>query len=126
MDERSGSGMKKLAKERAEIYQVFSNENRVLIFWNLADKYEMTVNELAEAIGSTVQNTSQHLRLMKAKNILEATRDGQMVRYRIADSLAGRYSLYIHRKNFEDIRNNKLSDDLFNFDIQIPDDFFDR
>ena len=118
--------MKKLAKERAEIYQVFSNENRVLIFWNLADKYEMSVNELADAIGSTIQNTSQHLRLMKAKHILEASRDGQMIRYRIADSIAGRYSLYIHRKNFEYIRNNNLTDDLFDFDIEIPDDFFDR
>jgi DNA-binding transcriptional ArsR family regulator len=126
MNSRSRSELKKLAKERAEIYQIFSNENRVLIFWNLAHKYEMTVNELAESIGSTVQNTSQHLRLMKAKNILEASRDGQMIHYRIADTSAGRYSIYIHRKNFQDIRDQEITNDMFDFDIQIPDDFFDR
>ena len=118
--------MKKLAKERAEIYQVFANENRVLIFWYLAKNYEMTVNELAEAIDSTVQNTSQHLRLMKSKGILESTRDGQNILYRIADTKAGRYSLYIHRKNFEEIQSNHLVDEIFDFNIKLPDDFFDR
>lgn len=117
--------MKKLAKERAEIYQVFSNDKRVLIFWNLADKHEMTVNEIAEAIGSTLQNTSQHLRLMKAKDILESHRNGQTIHYRIADTKAGRYSLYIHQKNFEDIRNEYIGEDTFDFDFTIPDDFFD-
>ena len=118
--------MKKLAKERAEIYQVFSNENRVLIFWYLAKKHEMSVNELAEAIDSTVQNTSQHLRLMKAKDILESTRDGQNILYRIADTKAGHYSLYIHRKNFEEIQSAHLVNETFDFDIKLLDDFFDR
>jgi ArsR family transcriptional regulator len=118
--------MKELAKERAEIYQVFSNDKRVLIFWKLAKNIEMSVNEIAEAIGSTVQNTSQHLRLMKAKNILESSRNGQSIHYRIADSKVGRYSLYIHKENFEEIQNEYLEDDKFDFDITIPDDFFDR
>jgi DNA-binding transcriptional ArsR family regulator len=118
--------MKELAKERAEIYQVFSNDKRVLIFWNLADKHEMSVNELADAIETSVQNTSQHLRLMKAKDILESSRNGHTINYRIADTLSGRYSLYIHQKNFEQIRNDYLSEDAFDFDITIPDDFFDR
>ena len=118
--------MKELAKERAEIYQVFSNDKRVLIFWKLAEKHEMSVNELAEAIETTIQNTSQHLRLMKAKNILESTRNGQTILYRIANTKAGRYSLYIHQKNFEEIRNDYLSDEAFDFDITVPDDFFDH
>jgi DNA-binding transcriptional ArsR family regulator len=118
--------MKQLAKERAEIYQVFSNDKRVLIFWLLAKNHQMSVNDLAKAIDSTVQNTSQHLRLMKAKNILDSTREGQTILYRIADTQAGRYSLYIHRENFEDIQNGFLVDGSFDFNIQVPDDFFDR
>lgn len=118
--------MKELAKERAEIYQVFSNDKRVLIFWHLAKTQQMSVNQLAEAIESTVQNTSQHLRLMKAKDILDSSRSGQTIYYRIADSSAGRYSLYIHRKNFEEIQNTQKIDDIFDFDIKLPDDFFDR
>ena len=118
--------MKKLAKERAEIYQVFSNDKRVLIFWYLAKNHEMSVNEIAEAIDSTIQNTSQHLRLMKAKNILDSVRDGQNILYHIANTQAGRYSLYIHRDNFEEIQNSHLVEDTFDFDIKIPGDFFDR
>lgn len=118
--------MKELAKQRAEIYQVFSNDKRVLIFWYLAKNHEMSVNELAEAIESTIQNTSQHLRLMKAKNILDSKRSGQTIFYRIADTQAGRYSLYIHRQNFEEIQKTHLLDDAFDFDIKIPDDFFKR
>ena len=118
--------MNNLAIERAEIYKVFSNDKRVLIFWHLADKHEMSVNELAETIGSTIQNTSQHLRLMKSKNILDSSRVGQTILYKIADTEAARYSLYIHRKNFEEIRDDDLNDLTFDFDISIPDDFFDR
>ncbi len=118
--------MKNLAKERAEIYQVFSNDKRVLIFWHLAKNIEMSVNQIAKAIDSTIQNTSQHLRLMKAKNILESNRDGQTILYRIANTKEGRYSLYIHRENFEDIQNARLVEDAFDFNFQIPEDYFDR
>ncbi|HAY83885.1 MAG TPA: hypothetical protein DCY42_02890 [Chloroflexi bacterium] len=118
--------MKNLAIERAEIYQVFSNDKRVLIFWYLAKNHEMSVNELAEAIDSTIQNTSQHLRLMKAKDILESTRSGQTILYRIANTKAGRYSLYIHRQNFEEIERTHLVEETFDFDITLPDNYFDR
>lgn len=97
--------MQEFAKDRAEIYRVFSNEKRVLIFWLLANG-EMAVNEISDAINSSIQNTSQHLRLMKAKNILDSRRDGQTIYYRIANSEIGNYCLYIHQENLEGIRNN--------------------
>jgi ArsR family transcriptional regulator len=75
-------------KEQAEIHQVLSNPTRLLILRSLVEN-EMSVGELAEKIGATMQNTSQHLRLMKDKGILEARRDGQTIFYQIAISEMG-------------------------------------
>jgi DNA-binding transcriptional ArsR family regulator len=41
------------------------------------------VSEIASAIDCSLQNTSQHLRLMKDKNILASRRAGQTIYYRI-------------------------------------------
>ena len=81
------------AEELADIFSVFSNAKRLLIFWSL-DGEEKTVNEIAQAIDTSMQNTSQHLRLMKAKNILESRRDGQSIYYRIADSEIANFCRY--------------------------------
>jgi DNA-binding transcriptional ArsR family regulator len=71
-----------LAQSRAEICGVFGNANRVLILWALAEG-EMSVGEIASVIDCSLQNTSQHLRLMKDKNILSSRREGHAVYYRI-------------------------------------------
>lgn len=118
--------IKELANERAEIFQVFSNDKRVLIFWWLAKNKAMSVNEIAEAIEATIQNTSQHLRLMKAKNILDSTRDGQTILYRIADTEEGRFSLDIHRKIIEDMQKAHPESEPHYFDIKRSDDLYDR
>lgn len=75
-------------EEQAQVHQIFSNHWRILILWVL-EKQENSVGEIADAIGTTMQNTSQHLRLMKDKGILESRRDGQTIFYRIADSDLG-------------------------------------
>ncbi len=43
----------------------------------------MSVGEIASVIDSSLQNTSQHLRLMRDKDILTSRRDGNTVYYRI-------------------------------------------
>jgi DNA-binding transcriptional ArsR family regulator len=75
--------MHNLIEEQAEIHQVLSNPSRLLILRSLAKK-EMSVGEIAEQIGASLQNTSQHLRLMKDKDVLEARREGQTIFYQIA------------------------------------------
>lgn len=77
--------MKDLAKERADIFRIFSNDKRILIFWLLSES-ELPVNDIAEKVGTSIQNTSQHLRLMKDKDIVESRRDGKEIYYRIADN----------------------------------------
>jgi DNA-binding transcriptional ArsR family regulator len=48
---------------------------------------EMSVGEIAEQIGATLQNTSQHLRLMKDKGFVKFRRDGQTVYYQLSPNL---------------------------------------
>jgi DNA-binding transcriptional ArsR family regulator len=57
----------------------------VLIAWALGEN-EMTVSDIATAVGSSLQNISQHLRLMKDKGVLQSRRDGRSIYYRIADN----------------------------------------
>ena len=100
--------MKRLASEQADIFRIFSNEKRVLIFWLLLEK-EMSVNEIAECIGTSVQNTSQHLRLMKSIDILDFRRDGQTIYYFISDNEIGKYCRLIHQENLKKINSEELN-----------------
>jgi ArsR family transcriptional regulator len=71
-----------LAKNQAEMCRVFGSANRVLILWALGGQ-EMSVSAIAEMIDASLQNTSQHLRLMKDKNILSSRRVGNTIYYRV-------------------------------------------
>jgi DNA-binding transcriptional ArsR family regulator len=71
-----------LAESQAAICGVFGNAKRLLILWTLG-KREMSVSEIASAIDCSLQNTSQHLRLMKDKDILASRREGHTMYYRI-------------------------------------------
>ena len=73
---------------QAELHQILSNPSRLLILRSLAEQ-ALSVGEIAEQIGASLQNTSQHLRLMKDKGVLEARRDGQTIFYQIATSEIG-------------------------------------
>lgn len=72
------------ARQQAEICKVFGNANRILILWALSDR-ELSVGDIAEAIDSSLQNTSQHLRLMKDKGILLSRREQHTIFYCVAD-----------------------------------------
>jgi DNA-binding transcriptional ArsR family regulator len=71
-----------LAESQAGICGVFGNAKRLLILWTLGER-EMSVSEIASAVGCSLQNTSQHLHLMKDKDILASRREGQTIYYRI-------------------------------------------
>ena len=83
MDKNGFTNLEDLARKQSALCKVFSSTRRVLIVWVLRDQ-EMTVTDLAHAVGASMQSTSQHLRLMKDKAILTSRKDGQTVLYRIA------------------------------------------
>jgi len=74
-----------LAAKQAQLCGVFSNAKRILILWLLRTQ-ELSVGEIAEEIGTSLQNASQHLRLMKDRDIVKSRRVGQIVYYRIAEN----------------------------------------
>jgi DNA-binding transcriptional ArsR family regulator len=71
-----------LARQQAEFCKIFGNANRILILWALGTR-EMSVSDIARSVDGSLQNTSQHLSLMRNKGILESRRDGHLVLYRI-------------------------------------------
>lgn len=81
------TGFREEARRQAALYKLLSNEKRVMILWLLYER-EMAVGELAQNIGTTLQNVSQHLRVMKDNGIVESRRDGQTVYYYLADDEA--------------------------------------
>lgn len=73
------------AQEQADFCAILGNTHRIQIIWALEDR-ELTVSEIAEEISASMQNTSQHLRLMRNKGVLQSRRDGREIYYRIADT----------------------------------------
>jgi DNA-binding transcriptional ArsR family regulator len=75
---------KELAEKQAELCRVFGNASRILIVWSLSDR-ELPVSEIADEVGTSLQNISQHLAVLKVHGIVVARREGQTIYYRIAE-----------------------------------------
>jgi ArsR family transcriptional regulator len=76
---------RELAERQAERCRLFGNASRILIVWSLSNR-ELPVTEIADAVGTSLQNVSQHLALLKEHNIVSARRDGQTIYYSIAEN----------------------------------------
>ena len=69
---------------QAEILRTLASPRRLEILHALA-RGPIEVGRLAEVIGATQPNVSQHLGVLRAAGIVEAERDGREVRYRLTD-----------------------------------------
>lgn len=92
----------------ASFCTVFSDEKRLRIMWFLGDS-ERSVGEIAEHLGTSMQNTSQHLRVMRDKGAVRTRREGQTVYYRIANSTVLAGCRLIRRGLIEEIRKGGTS-----------------
>jgi len=72
------------AKKQATLCKVMGNSRRLLILWQLSNG-ELSVNEIAARVGSTLQNVSQHLNILKKNGIVVSRRQGQVIFYQLAD-----------------------------------------
>jgi len=84
------AGRRKAATPSSEVFalhaqfcKVFSNATRLRVMWEL-QQGERTVTDLADAIGVSLTNLSQHLRVMRTIGVLSVRRDGQSLYYRSA------------------------------------------
>ena len=79
------AAMDEITTLQAEILKTLANPRRLEIIHRLAEG-PCEVGRLAEDIGASQPNVSQHLAVLRAAGIVEAERDGREVRYRLADS----------------------------------------
>jgi ArsR family transcriptional regulator len=68
----------------AELCKVLTDPKRLALL-NALRSGDRSVGELADTIRSTLANTSQHLAVMRSAGLVEGTRDGTTVRYRLAE-----------------------------------------
>ena len=69
---------------QAEILKTLASPRRLEILHALAAG-PIEVGRLADAMGASQPNVSQHLAVLRGAGIVEAERDGREVRYRLAD-----------------------------------------
>jgi DNA-binding transcriptional ArsR family regulator len=70
---------------QAEILKTLASPRRIEILHALTGG-PSEVGRLAETIGASQPNVSQHLAVLRSAGIVEAERDGREVRYRLADA----------------------------------------
>jgi len=76
--------MDEVYKLQVEVLKTLANVHRLEIIHLLADG-PREVSRLAEEMGISQPNVSQHLAVMRAGGIVEADREGREVRYRLSD-----------------------------------------
>jgi DNA-binding transcriptional ArsR family regulator len=98
------TSIERLVEEQAKFCSVFSNARRIQILWALGDR-ELSVGAIAEAVGSSLQNVSQHLSRMKDYNIVSSRREGQTIYYRIERETLIARCLSLLRANASEVRS---------------------
>lgn len=89
----------------AEMCQVFSHPKRLEVINVLRDG-EVSVTDLAQRLGLTIGNLSQHLSMMRERHILLSRKEGNMVYYRIANPKLIRCFDMMREMLFEQIRQD--------------------
>ena len=78
------------AAEAAQLLKLLANENRLLILCRLTQAGEVSVSDLADAVGLSQSALSQHLAKMREEGLLATRRVAQSIFYRVADADAAR------------------------------------
>jgi DNA-binding transcriptional ArsR family regulator len=73
------------AEEVVGLFDMLASPTRLRLVHALELGRELSVTELADAIGMTPQAVSNQLQRLRARGILASRRDGNRILYRIAD-----------------------------------------
>jgi ArsR family transcriptional regulator, virulence genes transcriptional regulator len=76
--------MHPLFKMHADVCQALSSEHRLAIMYGLKEG-ERRVSDLADDLGISVHNVSQHLRILRQALLVKPRKEGQTVYYSIAN-----------------------------------------
>lgn len=81
---RKHSISKEVFEIQAGVCQCLANPKRLEILHILRDT-ELSATEIAERVGISNANASQHLSIMRTKGLLRSRREGVSIRYSIAN-----------------------------------------
>lgn len=73
-----------LLYDLADLFKVFSDTTRVKILYALVTG-ERSVNDIAEATGTSQSAVSHQLRILKQAHLVKFRRDGRTINYSLAD-----------------------------------------
>lgn len=73
-----------LLYDLADLFKVFSDTTRIKILYTLMTD-ELSVNEIAEALGASQSAVSHQLRILKQAHLVKFRRDGRNIHYSLAD-----------------------------------------
>jgi DNA-binding transcriptional ArsR family regulator len=76
--------MRPLFKMHAQVCQALSSEHRLAIMYGLKEG-ERRVSDIADDLGISVHNVSQHLRILRQALLVRPRKEGQTVYYSIAN-----------------------------------------
>ena len=77
------AGLERKASEAASLLKLLANENRLLILCQLVQSGELSVGDLADAVGLSQSALSQHLAKMREERLVATRREAQTIYYRI-------------------------------------------
>jgi DNA-binding transcriptional ArsR family regulator len=73
-----------ITQMHADLCSALADPNRLLLIYALSEKPAM-VNELSTELNLQQSTTSRHLKILRERNLVTATRQGQSVEYALAD-----------------------------------------
>lgn len=88
--------MQERVAEVSNTLRLLGNEKRLLVLCRLAIAGEMSVGELADAVGLSQSALSQHLGRLRADGLVAPRREAQVLHYRISDPRIGRLLETLH------------------------------
>ena len=69
----------------AELFKIFGDSTRIRILFQLFEKHEVSVGELADNLNMTVSAVSHQLKILKQSKLIKSRREGKTVFYSLAD-----------------------------------------
>jgi ArsR family transcriptional regulator len=79
-----------LRRFKAGVFQALSNPTRIAIVELLRDEGEVSVGRIHEQLGLEQANASQHLAVLRSKQIVVSRKSGNQVFYSLRDPVLGK------------------------------------
>lgn len=91
----------RIRRFKAEVFQALAHPSRIAIVELLRDEGEVSVNQICERVGLEQANVSQHLAVLRSRQLVTGRKDGNQVFYSLRDPVLGKI-LNLMRRFFEE------------------------